>query len=572
MKLRVRLCTTCGQRPIAMIDVGFCFECWPGGPVTAPPCLRCGSSADYFMSGRCARCHPHAPQGVDSCRDCLSWGATRTRKWLCKACEHWRSRHSVSRCPICQRCVPIAAGACRLCTRQRTLMLQTTGRDTTLREANRNGQQLSLADLVHRNGAGRRTKSTPKQHAESAPAVAPVDYRQLVLFDVVHDLRAGMRRGFPPPQHPGMAAYLQRLVGEQAAQFGWSKPVQERTLRGLRILQGIQETPGAPINASDVDQLATIEIGVSAVRQVLDTADMLREDRTPTIERWFAHRASALPEPMRAELSVWFDLMRHGSTTPPRRRPRAAGTIYSQLDFAMPALRAWAAEHESLREISRDEFLAVLPTAGTPRATLIGGCRSIFQVLKGRRLVFTDPTRGVKGATAETRMPLPADVAVLQRVINSDDVIVAAIASLLAFHGLRSGQVVRLLLTDVRDGRLHLDDRAIPLAPPVLARLAAWLTYRAERWPHTANPHLFISFKTAVHTGPTGPWSIRKKLGISAKAIRADRILDEVVATGGDVRRISDLFGLSVAQATRYAAALDAPGIAEFEHARHSCG
>jgi hypothetical protein len=448
-------------------------------------------------------------------------------------------------------------------------MLREVGRDLTLREANRHGQQLSLADLVHRNGTGRRSRPVARR-ADPASPVAPVSHRQLVLFEVVHDLRAGMRRGFPQPPHPGMTAHLERVVGEQAVQYGWSKPVQERTLRGVRILLGIQDTPGAPINASDVDQLATIGIGVPTVRQVLDTAGMLVEDRTPVIERWFAHRTAALPGPMRSELSVWFDIMRHGSATAPRRRPRAEGTIYTQLDFAMPALRHWAGEHESLREIGREDFLAILPPAGTPRATLIGGCRSIFQVLKGRKLVFTDPTRGVRGATAETRMPLPADVAVLQQLVNSDDVIVAAIASLIAFHGLRSGQTVKLLLTDVRDGRLYLDVREILLAPVVVARISAWLDFRTRRWPHTANPHLFINYKTAVHTGPIGTWNVGRKLGISARAIRQDRILDEAVATAGDARRISDLFGLSVAQATRYTQVLDSPATTEFERARRT--
>ena len=285
----------------------------------------------------------------------------------------------------------------------------------------------------------------------------------------------------------------------------------------VRILLGIQDTPGAPVNASDVDQLATIGIGVTTVRQVLDAARMLHEDRTPVIERWFTHRTTGLPEPMRAELAVWFDIMRNGSTAAPRRRPRAAATIYAQLDFAMPALRAWAANHESLREISREDFLAILPPAGTPRATLIGGCRSVLQVLKGRRHVFVDPTRGVRGAMAETRLPLPVDVATLRQLVNSDDVIVAAIAALLAFHGLRSGQVVKLLLTDIRDGRLLLGSRTILLAPAALAKVDAWLDHRTRRWPNTANPHLFINFKTAVHTGPIGTWGIGKKLGISAK-------------------------------------------------------
>jgi hypothetical protein len=83
-------------------------------------------------------------------------------------------------------------------------------------------------------------------------------------------------------------------------------------------------------------------------------------------------------------------------------------------------------------------------------------------------------------------LPQPADVATLKTLIDSDDPVRAALAALLTFHGLRSGQILRLHLTDLHDGRLHLDGRAIPLAALVQQKLAAWLDYRNRRWPATA--------------------------------------------------------------------------------------
>jgi hypothetical protein len=47
--------------------------------------------------------------------------------------------------------------------------------------------------------------------------------------------------------------------------------------------------------------------------------------------------------------------------------------------------------------------------------------------------------------------------------------------------------------------------------------------------------------------------------GLSATALREDRILDEARASGGDVRRICDLFGLSIQAACRHTATLDHP-------------
>ena len=44
---------------------------------------------------------------------------------------------------------------------------------------------------------------------------------------------------------------------------------------------------------------------------------------------------------------------------------------------------------------------------------------------------------------------------------------------------------------------------------------------------------------------------------ISAQMLRTDRILLEVQATGGDVRRICDLFGIDVESVARYRGILD---------------
>ena len=40
---KIRMCRVCGTRPPAMREIPCCFQCWPGGPVTPPPCRRCGS-------------------------------------------------------------------------------------------------------------------------------------------------------------------------------------------------------------------------------------------------------------------------------------------------------------------------------------------------------------------------------------------------------------------------------------------------------------------------------------------------------------------------------------------------
>src|SRR6185437_735098 len=117
---------------------------------------------------------------------------------------------------------------------------------------------------------------------------------------------------------------------------------------------------------------------------------------------------------------------------------------------------AWAATRASLREITRADVLAALPPSGQPRATTLQGLRSIFRILRARKLVFTNPT---------FRIHVPAPAMDVPPAVD---------------------------LTDLRGGRLHLDARVILLAAPVRDRVGAYLTYRAQAWPTTANAYLFV--------------------------------------------------------------------------------
>lgn len=101
------------------------------------------------------------------------------------------------------------------------------------------------------------------------------------------------------------------------------------------------------------------------------------------------------------------------------------------------------------------------------------------------------------------------------------------------------------------------------LAEPVRDRVRAYLDHRNQRWPRSANPHLFLTRLTSGRTTPASKRWIWLTIGsgLSAAAVREDRILDEAHATSGDVRRLADLFGLSIQAGTRYAAALNHPGL-----------
>jgi hypothetical protein len=585
-------CGNCGRKPIAHRRSKRCYDCQPGGPLTPPPCRRCGATGDYYSAGLCGRCHQYAPQPPDACRDCHAWGVTRHTKWLCHGCTSWRRTHPiVDACRSCRRTLALDhTGVCRLCYRQTVLARRRLRRQRPVDPvwANRHGQQLFLAHLLATDGQRHRPTSRSQQTPQPGPGrrqrprhrrvaaspsalsqVYPVAHRQLLLFELPPDLGRVGRRGFPDPPDPQLAAWLQQLTWDHATRHGWSITRRKTVQQAIRILLALQATPGAPILASDVARMTTIGLPVGPVLAILAQAGMLDDDRTPAIQRWFDRQVVGLPAAMASELHAWFQVLLRGSHTPPRSRPRAEVTIRTQLLWALPTLRAWAqAGHLSLREISREDVLAALPPSGNPRATLGRALRSIFKVLKARKLTFTNPTARITTGEPAARQPLPADLTVLREGLESQDPARAALTALLAFHGLRARQLCGLRLGDLRDGRLHLDGRTILLAIPVRQRLAAWLDHRNTRWPNTANPHLFVHYRTATQTRPVGLHWLYLKLGSSVRAIREDRILDEAHASAGDLRRLCDLFGLSVKAAERYTASLDHPALASLNESQ----
>jgi hypothetical protein len=152
-------------------------------------------------------------------------------------------------------------------------------------------------------------------------------------------------------------------------------------------------------------------------------------------------------------------------------------------------------------------------------------------------------------------------MALMREDLTSPDPAHAAMTALLAIQGRSSGELRGLQITDIHDSRVHLNGHTILLAEPVRVRLRAYLDYRTRRWPHTANPHLLIHHRTALGTNPARARKPGLVLGTAARDIRTDRIFDEVHATGGDLRRICSLFGMSVNGTARYTSVLDQPDL-----------
>lgn len=557
-------CNGCQVNPVAWVRprVDYCYACLPGGPFTPPACRRCGSP-DYFSEGLCGGCHRGGPRYRDSCRGCLAWGVYRKYSWLCWRCRWWQAHYALDECAYCRRTTRIGEQrACRLCLEQ-ARMLQEPGRALDLAGTNRYGQQLFFANMHLQR------RKTPRLQLEPRPgrAVQPtrltaVDWPQLPLFDVDPDPALVRQRALAATDI-SLQHYCQELAGEHAARHGWSKRQTNDVIRSLRLLQVLQPSRGAKLNATDVLQLPRYNGNIQSTLDVLAAAGLLNDDRPSHVERYFAGKTGGLPEPMSGQLQVWLEVLLEGSTTPPRQRSRDPQTARLHILAIAPIVHGWAAEgHRSLVEITAEQITAALPSSGARRYLAESGLRSLFTTLKARKLIFANPTRGRRRTRSNTTTPLPVETETIRESLNSPDPAIALAVALVAFHALTSKQIGDLQLTDIVDGRLTLSGRVIPLAGPARVRLAAWLDHRARTWPGSANPHLLINRKTAPRLTRCGRYFPWVRAGISPQALREDRILQECHATGGDVRRICDLFGLTVDAALRYATTLGHPALA----------
>jgi hypothetical protein len=555
---RPRPCAQCGINPIAYSGRAFCYDCVPRVWKRPPQCKRCGSQNDYYTAGRCRRCHRSAPL-TGSCTDCLAWGVTRRRDWLCEGCHGWRKRFPVTAdCPACGRCMTVnGRGYCRLCSRQAHLLREPHHKGDVI-ASNQTGQQLFIADLFRQK---RDSAPAATSAATSWPLRYPVAHRQLALTDARRDLLAARRRGLAAPPLPDLALALDQATSDHADRHGWSRTLTDMTRRGIHILLTVQDTPGAPITFSEARLLNQLPMqSVQCVVEVLSDVGMLDDDRPPALQDWFTRHTTGLPDTMAGELQQWFLVMRDGSTTAPRSRPRQAASTRHAVAAVIPALQTWAhAGHQSLREITREDVCTVLPADTELRRKTVTGLRSMFKLLKARHVVFVNPTARVRAEPPAASIPLPADLSTVREALASSDPFRSALAAVIAYHAPRVRHLRELRTTDIHDGRMFIAGRAVLLAAPVRERLSAMLTERARRWPGTANPYLFINQYTAARACPVStPW-ITATLGVPAKTIRDDRILHEAIATQGDVRQLCELFGIGVASALRYTHTTDQP-------------
>ena len=224
-----------------------------------------------------------------------------------------------------------------------------------------------------------------------------------------------------------------------------------------------------------------------------------------------------------------------------------------------PIVQAWAAAgHQSLAEITSRRY-----APRCPPTVPVGSGRVRAQVPvhrpQGPQAALHQPHSRYRHHPGEPVCPPATGYGSIRAALSSPDPAIALAVALVAFHAVTSKELQELRLTDVVERQLTLHGRVIPLGDPVRVRLTAWLDHRARTWPGSINPHLFVSRRSAPRFVPVGrqfPW---RNTRLRPQALREDRILQEIIATGGDVRRICDLFGLSINAALSSARRLATP-------------
>ncbi len=233
----------------------------------------------------------------------------------------------------------------------------------------------------------------------------------------------------------------------------------------------------------------------------------------------------------------------------------------AQCRKALPALLDWSARYHHLREVTRDDIQDhVRPLRGSQRHNTLVALRSLFKFCLSAGVIFRNPAQGIKVGrrlSSTVLQPLGQD--------DIDNAVAAAatpaarlIVALAAVHAARSSTICALLLRDADpgSGRLLLNGRPRPLDDLTARLLRTWLEVRRARWPVTANPHLLINAQTALGTGPASRTWVNSALrghAATIEALRADRQLEEALATGADPLHLAATFGLDPGTAVRYA-------------------
>ena len=539
-----------------------CRACRNTARAVGGACVDCRRTLPRLWGGRCSRCAKrHWTTG--SCHDCLAWTISLAGG-RCRACREFLRHNNgrEGRCRSCGRELNVNRyRRCRLCATARREAHLAGDLGWKAEPGAREGIQLFIGDLYKRTRrrSARHDDDGDEISAVLSPvtAVTPVVVEQLRLFSLP---AVPVRNLQMPVAMPTLTATLPdglaAAVAVCAEVRGWKPPTTAGVLRALAILS---ESGSFELTDEAVTVLRAHRSPITRVREFLDASGMVAD--IPAGRDWLQDQLGHLPDQIRTEVNAWVEVLEghHG-----RSRPRSEHTVRHYLAAVQPALTDWSRRCSSLREITTEDVADQLDTVqGSGRTITAVALRSLFAALKMRRLVFVDPARAVKpGRFPHTPVLGLDDHARTSLLAQLDRVDHRLVVLLAGVHALTRADLLALKLDDIDldAAVMTVRDARRPLDRLLVDTIVAWLVERRRRWPASANPHLLVTFKSAYGLGPASTGYITKifkPLPTTAAGLRADRLLDEARASGGDAIRLVRLFGLSAETAVRYCNELD---------------
>ena len=512
------------------------------------------------------------PRSVTSCAECLAWGLTYCQG-VCLACYNFAARYRsyADNCQACRRELPLKGGYCRLCwcqAREDRAAIATDCRSAVVLApylAQVRHHQLFFADMTRRRGTPR---ALPRRYGEKGRPVKPAPQAanrprsrstQQALFDAVpardyRQMRFDLRRG-APPGNPWLAWAL-HLAHVTAEVRGW-QPVTRRAMQRVLVTLLAGHCDGELISASDAHAVASrYSIGSRLVTEILTTMEIVADDLPGLFSSWLDARLDGLAAGLGSEARRWAITLHDGG---PRTRPRSPHTARAYLRAAQPALLAWSARCDHLREVTRDDVLGYITGLyGHERYQAVTALRSLFTWARKTGLVFRNPATRIRLGKRDLPVWQPLEARHLAGAAAAATTPQARVCVVLAaVHAARPAAIRALQLddADLAGRRLRLAGKDRPMGELTGKVLREWLEYRHRRWPHTANPHLLISKESALHHGPVSTAYLTSLRGLPAtlERLRIDCQLTEAIATGFDPLHLAEIFGISEQAAIRYA-------------------
>ena len=507
-----------------------------------------------------------AGRRASGCADCLAWGVLNGRR--CSSCSVWRCKHpGEAGCAGCGRILAVKDGYCRLCWQQARYQSRLAGglprgAVPVLQDGNRlHWHQLFFDRMQLRRPHGP-VRPHSRRGAPAKPPPAPAGrpafrWVQARLFEAWRDFTRFDEDADADPGNPWLAWGLY-LAWQRGESRGWRRGLRFAVRRALIIVLSRHE-PGDTVRYSEVIPLQQA-LGLRAGRtaEVLQEMGVLVDDRRPSFDGWLERNLDSLASGIRAGTEAWLRTLRDGG---PRSRPRDISSAWNHMYYLRPVLLAWSGRYGHLREVTRDDALAVLGELhGSRRSNVLVALRSLFAFCKKQKTIFRSPVQGIRVGQRTWGIIQPLSQEEVDQAAEAAATPAARLVLVLAaMHAARVKAIREIRLDDIDLGnrRIVIGGRARPLDDLTRQVLLGWLSHRSARWPSTANPHLLVNQMSANGTGPVST-SYFAKVALRGKAatlerLRVDRQLQEALARGPDPLHLAAMFGLDPKTAIRYA-------------------